>query len=50
MSVADEVVDLCPISGDEHMIVVPIRSGLGLRLGYNVGYLKFTSAPSWNPF
>jgi len=37
-------------SGDEHMVVVPIRSGLGLRLGYNVGYLKFTSAPSWNPF
>ncbi len=37
-------------SGDEHVVVVPIRSGLGLRLGYNVGYLKFTSAPSWNPF
>ena len=37
-------------SGDEHMVVAPIRSGLGLRLGYNVGYLKFTSAPSWNPF
>jgi hypothetical protein len=30
-------------SGDEHVVVVPIRSGLGLRLGYNVGYLKFTS-------
>jgi hypothetical protein len=37
-------------SGDEHVVVVPIRSGLGLRLGYNVGYLKFTSAPSWNAF
>ena len=37
-------------SGDEHMVVVPIRSGLGLRLGYNVGYLKFTAAPTWNPF
>ena len=37
-------------SGDEHMVVVPIRSGLGLRLGYNVGYVKFTSAPTWNPF
>src|SRR5580704_14880325 len=37
-------------SGDEHMVVVPIRSGLGLRLGYNVGYLKFTTAPTWNPF
>jgi hypothetical protein len=37
-------------SSDETMVVVPIRSGLGLRLGYNVGYLKFTSAPTWNPF
>jgi hypothetical protein len=37
-------------SADEGIIVVPIRSGVGLRLGYNVGYLKFTSAPTWNPF
>src|SRR5271166_2123816 len=37
-------------SGDENIVVVPIRTGLGLRLGYNVGYLKFTSAPTWNPF
>jgi hypothetical protein len=37
-------------SPDEKMVVVPIRSGLGLRLGYNVGYLKFTTAPTWNPF
>ncbi len=37
-------------SPDENVVVVPIRSGLGLRLGYNVGYLKFTSAPTWNPF
>ena len=36
--------------GDEKLVVVPIRSGLGLRLGYNVGYLKFTTAPTWNPF
>ena len=37
-------------SGDEQMVVVPIRTGLGLRLGYNVGYLKFTARPTWNPF
>jgi hypothetical protein len=37
-------------SADENLVVVPIRSGVGLRLGYNVGYLKFTSAPTWNPF
>ena len=37
-------------SADETLVVAPIRSGLGLRLGYNVGYLKFTTAPTWNPF
>jgi hypothetical protein len=37
------------LAADE-MIVVPIRSGIGARLGVNVGYLKFTSDPTWNPF
>jgi hypothetical protein len=37
-------------SGDGHMVVVPIRSGLGLRLGANVRYLKFTERATWNPF
>jgi hypothetical protein len=32
------------------VVVVPIRSGVGLRLGANVGYLKFTARPTWNPF
>lgn len=32
------------------MVVVPIRSGVGARLGIAVGYLKFTDAPTWNPF
>jgi hypothetical protein len=32
------------------MVVVPIRSGVGARLGLNVGYLKFTAEPTWNPF
>ncbi|HEV2559152.1 MAG TPA: DUF1134 domain-containing protein [Microvirga sp.] len=36
-------------SADE-MVVVPIRSGLGWRLGVNMGYLKFTPQPTWNPF
>lgn len=31
-------------------VVVPIRTGVGLRLGVNVGYLKFTDQPTWNPF
>lgn len=26
-----------------------IRSGVGLRLGANVGYLKYTRSPTWNP-
>src|SRR5437588_11155844 len=30
--------------------VVPIRSGVGLRLGANIGYLKFTPQATWNPF
>jgi Uncharacterized protein conserved in bacteria len=32
------------------VVVVPIRSGVGARLGINVGYLNFTSEPTWNPF
>jgi len=34
----------------ENVVLVPIRSGVGARLGINVGYLKFTSEPTWNPF
>ena len=33
-----------------NIVVVPIRSGIGLRLGANLGYLKFTDNPTWNPF
>ena len=33
-----------------NIVVVPIRSGIGLRLGANVGYLKFTPSATWNPF
>jgi hypothetical protein len=32
------------------IVVVPIRAGVGLRLGANVGYLKFTPNATWNPF
>jgi hypothetical protein len=32
------------------VVLVPIRSGIGLRLGANLGYLKFTERPTWNPF
>ncbi|MGI9426301.1 MAG: DUF1134 domain-containing protein [Hyphomicrobiaceae bacterium] len=30
--------------------LAPIRTGVGLRLGGNVGYLKYTPRPTWNPF
>ena len=32
------------------VVIVPIRSGVGLRAGINVGYLKFTQTATWNPF
>lgn len=32
------------------VIMAPIRSGIGLRLGANIGYLRFTDQPTWNPF
>lgn len=32
------------------VVLVPIRSGVGLRLGANIGYLKFTPNATWNPF
>lgn len=34
----------------DDITVVPIRSGLGARLGVNLGYLKFTPQSTWNPF
>lgn len=32
------------------VLLVPIRTGVGARLGVNVGYLKLTPTPTWNPF
>jgi hypothetical protein len=32
-----------------NIVLVPIRSGVGLRLGANIGYLKFTPRATWNP-
>ena len=32
------------------IVMAPIRSGLGLRLGASVGYIRFTARPTWNPF
>lgn len=35
---------------NQQVILVPIRTGVGARLGVNVGYLKLTQRPTWNPF
>jgi len=32
------------------IVMAPIRTGVGLRLGANVGYLKYSGKPNWNPF
>lgn len=33
-----------------NILLVPVRTGVGARLGVNVGYLKLTEKPTWNPF
>ncbi|MGE0279705.1 MAG: DUF1134 domain-containing protein [Rhizobiaceae bacterium] len=32
------------------MVLVPVKTGVGARLGVNLGYLKLTQNPTWNPF
>jgi len=38
------------VLGKGGVVMVPIRSGLGLRLGANLAYVKFTERQTWNPF
>lgn len=33
-----------------NVIMAPIRSGVGLRLGASLGYIRFTPKGTWNPF
>jgi hypothetical protein len=35
---------------DGRTVMAPIRSGVGLRLGASIGYIRFTARPTWNPF
>ncbi|MDX2157567.1 MAG: EipA family protein [Hyphomicrobiaceae bacterium] len=35
---------------DGKVVMAPIRSGVGLRLGASIGYVRFTARPTWNPF
>ena len=32
------------------LTLAPIRTGVGARFGANMGYLKYTGHPTWNPF
>ena len=34
----------------DDVVLAPIRAGVGVRFGANVGYLKYTRSPTWNPF
>ena len=36
--------------GYDAVAPLPVRAGVGARLGINLGYLKFTEQPTWNPF
>ncbi len=38
------------LTAGDGVTLVPIRTGIGARLGVNLGYLKFTDQPTWNPF
>lgn len=35
---------------NKNIVLAPIRTGVGARLGANVGYLKYSRKPTWNPF
>jgi hypothetical protein len=35
---------------NDDLILAPIRTGVGARLGANIGYLKYSKSPTWNPF
>ena len=32
------------------VVLIPVRMGVGLRLGVNAGYMKFSKKQSWSPF
>ena len=32
------------------VVLIPVRAGVGLRLGVNAGYMKFSKRQNWFPF
>jgi hypothetical protein len=39
-----------PPPGQQVIVQGVIRTGVGLRLGLNIGYIRYTPRPTWNPF
>ncbi len=35
---------------NQDTVIIPVRTGVGARLGVNVGYLKMRPDATWNPF
>ncbi len=38
------------VHSNDKITLIPVRTGVGARLGGNLGYLKVTARPTWNPF
>jgi len=38
------------VGGPQTTTLAPIRTGVGLRTGANIGYTHYTKEKSWNPF
>ncbi len=38
------------VNVNNDIVLVPIRTGVGARIGISAGYLKLTRQPTWNPF
>ena len=39
-----------PMTERGDVVLIPIRMGVGLRLGINAGYMKFSTKQKWFPF
>ncbi|MCF3424481.1 EipA family protein, partial [Escherichia coli] len=35
---------------NDNILLIPVKAGIGARLGVNMGYLKFRPHPTVNPF
>ena len=44
-----EAVRAILLTPDRDVLLVPIETGVGARVGVNLGYLKLTRKATWNP-